>query len=57
MNVFEFLIDFLRKLFIAKPDRSTADKPEAAAESSRMGLGGLETRCINPDTGCPFEVS
>jgi|PlaIllAssembly_1097288.scaffolds.fasta_scaffold174690_3 hypothetical protein len=57
MNVFEFLTDFFKKLFIGKPNRPAADNPEAGAGSSQAGLGGLETRCVNPDMGCPFEVS
>jgi len=57
MNVFEFLKNFFTKLFLEKPTSPTADKSHAGAEDAKRVPGGLETRCVNPDTGCPFEVS
>ena len=57
MNIIKSLKDF----FINQvSEKSTGPAPHptgSKAEGSKAGTGGLDTRCINPDYGCRFEVS
>jgi hypothetical protein len=57
MSPIEFLTRFLMKLFLGNPARPTAGKTDADSEATQMGSEAVETRCVNPDIGCPFEVS
>jgi hypothetical protein len=57
MNVFESLTKIFRKLFLEKRAGPAGSEPDEKPERVQITAGGLETRCINPDIGCPFEVS
>jgi hypothetical protein len=57
MNVFEWLTTIFRKLLPGTRADPAEGNPDVEAEDGKMGSGGLESRCINPDIGCPFEVS
>jgi hypothetical protein len=45
------------KLFFGKSDRARAGEKDKETEETYMGSRGVETRCVNPDIGCLFEVS
>lgn len=55
MKILDSLKNILRKLFFEK--RAAGSEPDEKPERAQITAGGLETRCINPDIGCPFEVS
>ncbi len=57
MKVFESLTDIFRKLFLEKRAGPAADEPDEEPKRTQVSSGGWETRCVNPDIGCPFEVS
>jgi hypothetical protein len=57
MNVFESLTKTFKKLFFEKRSGPAGSEPDEKPEPVQITAGGLETRCINPDIGCPFEVS
>jgi hypothetical protein len=58
-------MNFIRSLkgvfidwFSAKPADPTASRPGGPkARENKTGDGAVETRCINPEYGCRFEVS
>jgi hypothetical protein len=55
MKILDSLKNIKRKLFFEK--RAAGSEPDEKPERVQITAGGLETRCINPDIGCPFEVS
>jgi hypothetical protein len=57
MKPIEFLIHWLIKMFFGKSDRARAGEKDKETEETYMGSRGVETRCVNPDIGCLFEVS
>jgi hypothetical protein len=57
MNVFEALTNVFRKLLVEKRAGPAAGGADEGSERTPLSSAGLETRCINPDIGCPFEVS
>jgi hypothetical protein len=57
MNVFETLTNIFRKLFLDQRTGPTAGEPDEAPKRAGISSGGWETRCVNPDIGCPFEIS
>jgi hypothetical protein len=54
MNVFESLKEFITNLFSGKRANPKTDRNPTEAEKGTTASGGLETRCVNPDIGCPF---
>ena len=57
MNGLRRIADFFRKLFLEKRAGPAGSEPDEKPGRAPHTAGGLETRCINPDFGCPFEVS
>ena len=57
MNIFESLMNMLRKLFLDTRADPDAGEPHNEPEQAGISSGGEKTRCVNPDIGCPFEVS
>ena len=57
MNIIRSLRDFFINLFSGKTTDPASHPPGSKAEGKKAGTGGVETRCINPDNGCPFEMS
>jgi hypothetical protein len=57
MIIIRSLKDFFINLFSGKTTDPAAHPPRAKAEGIKAGTGGVEARCINPDNGCPFEMS
>jgi len=57
MNIIRSLKDFFINLFSGKTTDPAAHPPRSKAEGIKAGTGGIETRCINTDNGCPFEMS
>jgi hypothetical protein len=57
MNVFESLKSFIMNLFSGKRAHPKTDRTATEAEKDKTDPVGLETRCVNPDIGCRFEVS
>jgi hypothetical protein len=57
MNIIKSLKDFFINLFSGKTTDPAAHSAGSKAEGDKAGTGGVETRCINPDNGCPFEMS
>jgi len=57
MNIIRSRKDFLINLFSGKTTDPASPPPGSKAEGEKTGTGGVETRCINPDNGCPFEMS
>ena len=57
MNIIRSLKDFFINLFSGKTTDPAAHPPRSKAEGIKAGTGGIETRCINPDNGCRFEMS
>jgi hypothetical protein len=55
MMILDSLKNILRKLFFET--RAAGSEPDEKPERVQIKAAGLETRCINPDIGCPFEVS
>jgi hypothetical protein len=55
MKILDSLMNIKRKLFFEK--RADEGEPDEKPERVQTTAGGLETRCVNPDIGCPFEVS
>jgi hypothetical protein len=56
MNIIKSLKDFFVNLVSEKTADPAAHPIGSKAEGDKAGAGGLETRCINPDYGCRFEV-
>jgi hypothetical protein len=56
-----YIITSLKNFFMNLFSRKTADPAsritDSKAEKSAAGKSGEETRCINPDNGCRFEMS
>jgi hypothetical protein len=44
-------------LFSGKTTDPVENLTDLKSDGNKVGTGGLETRCINPDNGCPFEMS
>jgi len=44
-------------LFSGKTTDSVANPTGLKSDGNKVGTGGLETRCSNPDNGYPFEMS
>jgi len=57
MNIIRSLKDFFINLFSGNTTDPASPPPRSKAEGIKAGTGGIETRCINPDNGCPFEMS
>jgi hypothetical protein len=57
MRVFESLKDIIMNLFSGKRANPKTGRTASEAEKDTTAPGGLETRCVNPDIGCRFEVS
>jgi hypothetical protein len=57
MNIIRSLKGFFINLFSGKTTDPASPPPGSKTEGKNTGTGGLETRCINPDNGCPFEMS
>ena len=57
MNNIRSLKDFFIKLFSGKTTDPVANLTGLKSEGNKVGTGGLETRCVNPDNGCRFEMS
>jgi hypothetical protein len=57
MNIIKSLKGFFINLFSGKTTDPASPPPGSKAEGKKAGTGGLKTRCINPDYGCPFEMS
>ena len=57
MNIIKSLKCFFINLFSGKTTDPASPPPGSKTEGKNTGTGGLETRCINPDNGCPFEMS
>jgi hypothetical protein len=57
MKIIELLKNFFITLFSGKTTGPASHPTGSEAEGNKAGTGGLETRCINPDYGCPFEMS
>jgi hypothetical protein len=58
MNLIRSLKNVLIHLFSAEPAQPTASHPAGTkAGDNKTGDGAVETRCINPEYGCRFEVS
>jgi hypothetical protein len=57
MNIIRSIKDFLINMFSGKTTDPASHPPGSKAEGKKADTGGVETRCINPDNGCPFEMS
>ena len=58
MNLIRYLKSVLIHLFSAEPTGPVASHPAGTkARENKTGDGAVETRCINPDYGCRFDVS
>lgn len=57
MNIIKRLKDFLINLFSGRTADAASPPTGSNAEGDKSGTGGLETRCVNPENGCRFEVS
>jgi hypothetical protein len=57
MNIIKSLKGFFINLFSGKTTDPASHPPGSKAEGKKAGTGGVETRCINPDNGCSFEMS
>jgi hypothetical protein len=58
MNFIRSLKGVLIEWFSEKPaDPAASPSAGTAAWESKTGDGAVETRCINPEYGCRFEVS
>jgi hypothetical protein len=57
MKIIELAKNFFVNLVSEKTTDPAAHPIGSKAEGNKAGAGGLETRCINPDYGCRFEVS
>ena len=58
MNLIRYLKSVLVHLFFAEPADPAASPPTGTkARENKTGDGAVETRCINPDYWCRFDVS
>jgi hypothetical protein len=57
MKIIEWVKNFFITLFSGKPTGPVSHPTGSEAQGNKAGTGGLETRCTNPDYGCPFEMS
>ena len=57
MYIITSLKNFFMNLFSGKTADPASHPTGSKAEESAVGKSGEETRCINPDNGCRFEMS
>lgn len=57
MNTIKSLKDFFIELFSGKNADPASHPTGSRTEGDKTGTDGLETRCVNPENGCRFEVS
>jgi hypothetical protein len=57
MNIIKSLQDFFINLVSEKSTGPASHPSGSKVEGNKAGTGGPDTRCINPDYGCRFEVS
>jgi len=57
MTIITSLKNFFINLFCGKTADPASRATGSKAEGNASGKSGEETRCINPDNGCHFEMS
>jgi hypothetical protein len=57
MNIMQSLRDFFINVFSGKATGLASHPTDAKPEGNKADTSGLETRCMNPDHGCRFEVT
>jgi len=57
MYIITSLKNFFMNLFSGKTANPASRPTGSKAERNAAGKSGEETRCINPDNGCNFEMS
>ena len=57
MNIMQSLRDFFINVFSGKATGLASHPTDAKPEGNKADPSRLETRCVNPDIGCPYEVS
>jgi hypothetical protein len=57
MHIITSLKDFFIHVFSGKTADPASRPNDSKAEGNAVGKRGEETRCVNPDNGCHFEMS
>lgn len=57
MKIIKLLRNFFINVFSGPASGVASDPTAAKPEGNKADTSGLETRCMNPDHGCRFEVT